>query len=415
MDALEAENQALKAENQAMKTHISSLLTDVSTLQAENQVLVQNVSQLQADSVAMVTQTARDQTDVETVKADSNVIRQELETLRQDNVNAKTEFTSMINAVAKSVSFHSLMDKGPYNESDTLTGDLTYTNDGNAHDETSGVFTVPVSGTYIFLANIDDNTASSRGTHRNFDIYVDGSELKADSVAMVTQTARVQTDVETVKADSNVIRQELETLRQDNVNVKTDLTAKLSTGMFTVPVSGTYIFVATITVDHASSRRINDEVLIYVDARAVSSCSSSYTDHNEPGSCHAILKLRAGQRVWLRNYSDGTRQLKTDSVAMVTQTARVQTDVETVKADSNVIRQELETLRQDNVKVKTDLTSKISNHTFTNDGNAYDENSGVFTVPVSGTYVFLVTVTVDSASEKLTNDVVRVFVDGIYA
>nr|KAG5687113.1 hypothetical protein BaRGS_008660 [Batillaria attramentaria] len=69
---------------------------------------------------------------------------------------------------------------------------------------------------------------------------------------MVTQTARVQTDVETVKADSDVIRQELETLRQDNVNVKTDLTSKIR-------------------------------------------------------SCHAILKLKVGQRVWLYNYASASR------------------------------------------------------------------------------------------------------------
>ncbi|KAK7463231.1 hypothetical protein BaRGS_00038192, partial [Batillaria attramentaria] len=199
----------------ALETDSRSMNQTIGTMKVENQVLVQNVSQLKADSVAMVTQTARVQADVETVKADSNVIRQELETLRQDNANAKADLSSKIDTAGRSVSFHVIVAGGPYNAEDVLASAYIHTNDGNAYNP--------------------------------------------------------------------------------------------GTGMFTVPVSGTYIFVATITVDHASSRRINDEVLIYVDARAVSSCSSSYTDHNEPGSCHAILKLRAGQRVWLRNYSDGTR------------------------------------------------------------------------------------------------------------
>nr|KAG5687112.1 hypothetical protein BaRGS_008659 [Batillaria attramentaria] len=236
----------------------------------------------------MVTQTSRVQTDVETVKADSNVIRQELETLRQDNVNVKTDLTSKITMASKRVSFYAWVAGGPYNRGDTMTGHRTITNDGGAYNRTSGMFTVPISGVYIFLATVAVGHNSSRSTDDKVYIDTDTSQLQADSVAMVTQTARVQTDVETVKADSNVIRQELETLRQDNVNVKTDLTAKLT----------------TVAVSPGSSRKIDQSVKIFVDLRAVGECYSSYTDHVDAEGFHSILHLRAGQRVYLSNTYD---------------------------------------------------------------------------------------------------------------
>nr|KAG5688066.1 hypothetical protein BaRGS_017820 [Batillaria attramentaria] len=116
---------------------------------------------------------------------------------------------------AKSVSFHAWINNKLYKARDTLTTSRTFNNDGNAYNEASGVFTVPVNGTYIFLANV-----------------------------------MVQSD---------------------------------------------------------SPRKINDGVFIYVDGKDHGRCWSSYKSHYEQGSCHAIVKLRAGQRVWLHNYYSNSR------------------------------------------------------------------------------------------------------------
>nr|KAG5686002.1 hypothetical protein BaRGS_028335 [Batillaria attramentaria] len=77
-------------------------------------------------------------------------------------------------APAKSVSFHAWVDDGPYKARDTLTAYRTINNDGNAYNETSGMFTVPVSGTYIFLANVIVAAYSPRKINDGVFIYVDG-------------------------------------------------------------------------------------------------------------------------------------------------------------------------------------------------------------------------------------------------
>nr|KAG5690548.1 hypothetical protein BaRGS_014681 [Batillaria attramentaria] len=161
---------------------------------------------------------------VKDVQKDAELKRQR-ETLKDDVQKYKEHDTEIridiakikeqLNTATKSVSFHAQLNYGPYKAGDTLTAYRTFNNDGNAYSETSGVFTVPVSGTYIFLANV--------------------------------------------------------------------------------------------MVQAGSSRNINDGVFIYVDGKDHGRCWSSYKDHYNQGSCHAIVKLRAGQRVWLYNRNDDSR------------------------------------------------------------------------------------------------------------
>nr|KAG5687115.1 hypothetical protein BaRGS_008662 [Batillaria attramentaria] len=93
-------------------------------------------------------------TELASLKADNNHLKQELESLKQENANLKTDLTSRLNVADKSISFHVRVKYQPFGSGAVLKAGEVLTNNGDAYDVTSGIFTAPVNGTYIFLASI---------------------------------------------------------------------------------------------------------------------------------------------------------------------------------------------------------------------------------------------------------------------
>nr|KAG5695384.1 hypothetical protein BaRGS_033597 [Batillaria attramentaria] len=83
--------------------------------------------------------------------------QQELAALQHQLDANVTSLTSKLESAAKSVSFHAFLHGGPYSGGDNLTARTVYTNDGGAFSPSTGVFTAPVSGTYIFILNLMTN------------------------------------------------------------------------------------------------------------------------------------------------------------------------------------------------------------------------------------------------------------------
>ncbi|KAK7474935.1 hypothetical protein BaRGS_00033822, partial [Batillaria attramentaria] len=75
-----------------------------------------------------------------------------------------------------------------------------------------------------------------------------------------------------------------------------------TTGVFTAPLNGIYIFIFNGAASYASPSKKNVKVHLKVDNKIVNTCITSY--HEPPGiyvqgSCHAVVKLRVGQKVKL--------------------------------------------------------------------------------------------------------------------
>nr|KAG5690527.1 hypothetical protein BaRGS_014660 [Batillaria attramentaria] len=80
-----------------------------------------------------------------------------------------------------------------------------------------------------------------------------------------------------------------------------------ATGIFTAPTRGTYVFLASYNVRFDSPRKTAVWFHMRVDDRIVNYCHTAYPGYHLTGACHAVVKLNAGQKVWLRNVKDESR------------------------------------------------------------------------------------------------------------
>ncbi|KAK7481437.1 hypothetical protein BaRGS_00027288 [Batillaria attramentaria] len=92
-----------------------------------------------------------------------------------------------------------------------------------------------------------------------------------------------------------------ETLAPSHIYLNDGNAFDASTGVFTAPLNGTYIFIANIATSLLSNRTMELAVYMYVDNTVVNVCYSNHPDYTIQGSCQAVVRLSVGQRVWLKN------------------------------------------------------------------------------------------------------------------
>lgn len=82
----------------------------------------------------------------------------------------------------------------------------------------------------------------------------------------------------------------------------------IKAGVFKAPISGIYLFIATVLRPSTSG---DAEVYIVVDGTQVTKSVPHESETGEGASCtcHVVQKLRAGQKVWTRAWSVGDIRL----------------------------------------------------------------------------------------------------------
>nr|KAG5687107.1 hypothetical protein BaRGS_008654 [Batillaria attramentaria] len=341
------------------------------------------------------------------LKQEDNRLKQELETLRQDNANLKTDLTSKLDTAARSVSFHALMNRGPYNAGEALTTSHTYTNDGKAYNETSGVFTVPVKTFVIFLND-------------QLHYFIPNSGILLHNVAVgdtgtysvhvnINLHGSLITEVQTV--DVHVSDDPLTTDGQLHVKMLPDAVYNSATDTFNVQLS-------------CGDFKTDGEYTCKIDNTSpISLCVQS----DSPLKRGATIVVDGTEARITLMEARTKRKEEEYEARLATQQTEIQNLKITHQEEVANLTQQVETLRQD--KLNTAARSVIFHAmmdggpynagdtlngfiTHTNDGSAYNKTSGVFTVPVSGTYILLATVTVSSESSRKIDDIVRIYVDG---
>lgn len=72
------------------------------------------------------------------------------------------------------------------------------------------------------------------------------------------------------------------------------------TGFFTAPVGGSYLFLFNLLVVTQPDRNVF--VYVFVDNSKARLCILTYNSYMDTGSCNAVLRLRAGQKVWAESH-----------------------------------------------------------------------------------------------------------------
>ncbi|KAK7507755.1 hypothetical protein BaRGS_00000720, partial [Batillaria attramentaria] len=111
---------------------------------------------------------------------------------------------------------------------------------------------------------------------------------------------RISADTTTLAAKGNLIYDVIVTNIGDGYDS--------STGQFTAPVSGTYVFL----VNCMAADSLFQELVIFLDGQRVAGCVSHRpaTKEWDLGTSFLTVHLNAGQKVWTKNWSSGATQIR---------------------------------------------------------------------------------------------------------
>nr|KAG5691864.1 hypothetical protein BaRGS_033468 [Batillaria attramentaria] len=103
------------------------------------------------------------------------MLHQQLETLIQDNAVLKNTLTAKIQTSSASVSFHAWRNRWDHtlNSGDTVIFEQLISSEGNAYDKNTGVFTVPLDGTYAFFLTVVTDETSPTLENTDAGLYYD--------------------------------------------------------------------------------------------------------------------------------------------------------------------------------------------------------------------------------------------------
>lgn len=212
-----------------------------------------------------------------------------------------------------------------------------------------GGATVTVDGVESRFAILETQIKELQAADPGRNCQQDNSALRQE---LESRLSALETQYQQEKA---TLQQQLDQLRQDNTVLTNTLTAKIQkaatsisfhawrnhwdrtlmsgdtvvfeqvisnegsayhpdTGLFTVPFDGTYAFFLTVVTDETSPTLENTDAGLYADDVLLSSTYSSYdAGHHESGTCQAVVRLKAGQRVFVRNLNSDARYYPTYS------------------------------------------------------------------------------------------------------
>nr|KAG5700178.1 hypothetical protein BaRGS_011021 [Batillaria attramentaria] len=325
---------------------------------------------------------------------------------------ARTAFENKLNTV---VAFHASSTSAPITATPhgTVIVPHVNTNIGHAYDPQTGFFTAPVSGLYMFHATF---MGDSHASQTRAGIYVGGSRLVSsvvvDNLVQEVNSLKAQLTAEQTARVANEAALEYKLITPYGTVVIPHVDTNIGnaydpqTGFFTAPVSGIYMFHATF-MDNDQMSFTHAGIYVGEHQFTASISDSHHGAWDNPGLAaiaHVIAVRTTGVREQRNKRSDDPEALQVvvDNLVqkMNTLEAKLAAEQTAREAKDAAFENKLIALADTygtvvafHASSKSAITATpygtvIISHVDTNIGNAYDPQTGFFTAPVSGLYMF---------------------------
>ncbi|KAK7507752.1 hypothetical protein BaRGS_00000717 [Batillaria attramentaria] len=244
-----------------------TLTTAVSRLQRECSALKETETRLTSKVTQMTSEINLLQTEVSVRKESEETLRSEVSHIRSDLEDMKTNILSLT------------ADQGDFR------GRLKDHDDGQSN----------LAGHITKLSTTIQEMMSEYGNLRSEQQTKLGAARK-----VVAFYVRISADTTTLVARGNLIYDVIVTNIGDGYDS--------STGQFTAPVSGMYVFL----VNCMAADSLYQELMIILDGQRVAGCVSHRpaTKEWDLGTSFLTVHLNAGQRIWTKNWSPSAKQIR---------------------------------------------------------------------------------------------------------
>ncbi|KTF83127.1 hypothetical protein cypCar_00041677 [Cyprinus carpio] len=266
---------------------------------------------------------------------------------------------------------------GPYTTATTLVYENAFTNIGNVYDTSTGIFTAPVKGVYFF----------------NFVVFNPHDIATERAKVAFSASLSASPGIKYFGPHEKAI-----TLVYEYVLTNIGNAYDTNTGIFTAPVKGVYFFNFVVFNPHDIATA-DDLFLPNINILEELGKIKIMETRMEPME-KEMERLRTENTAQTKKLED--TKIKMDE--LLKENEAQAKELETMRGTTNDVKNKVDDLIKQNEVSKVAFSVSLSSsngphsglhtliykHIFLNTGDAYDANTGIFTAPLKGVYVFRV-------------------------